>query len=58
MVCASPVFTMILYNSKIHISKPIPKKSFDLSHCSRYKVILSSFVCHSTIVKSTSSLLQ
>ena len=41
------LFTMMLYNSENNVSKPIPNKSFvmfKLSHCSRYKAILSFIV--------------
>jgi len=41
------LFTMILYNSENNTSKPTPNKSFvmfQLSHCSRYKAILSSII--------------
>jgi len=39
------LFTILFYNSENNISKPIPNKCFvmfAMSHCSRYKAIMSS----------------
>jgi len=55
------LFTMILYNARNNMSKPIPNKSlviFELSHCSRIRSFCRPLFCHSSVVEYNSPLLR